>query len=143
MTNQEKRVLEIYTSLLIQFIRTNNNKALTDLRAFFYSMSFRGTYDPELLYQTCIDNIEILEKIPSQIEIVACTNVKSNILKISKTMFKPFYRKNITAMQQRQAEFSGTVITLYPKIKNIALFHEHLLTFYKEFAIMSKYLPIK
>ena len=114
MTNTEKRALEIYTSLLLQQIRKNNNNALKDIKAFFYGPSFRKTYNPELLYQVCIENLEILEKIPTHNEILLCFGINSN-----------------------QIEFTKS------KIKNNELFHQNLLTFYKELYIIGKDIPIK
>ena len=143
MTNAEKRALEIYTSLLLQQIRKNNNNALKDIKAFFYGPSFRKTYNPELLYNVCIENLEILEKIPSHTEILLCFNLNSNQIEFTKNKIKKLYSKSLSTMSQRRAIFSGLNIQLYPKIKDNELFHQNLLTFYKELCIIGKDIPIK
>ena len=143
MTNAEKRALEIYTSLLLQQIRKNNNNALKDIKAFFYGPSFRKTYNPELLYNVCIENLEILEKIPSHTEILLCFNLNSNQIEFTKNKIKKLYPKSLSTMSQRRAIFSGLNIQLYPKIKDNELFHQNLLTFYKELCIIGKDIPIK
>ena len=143
MTNAEKRALEIYTSLLLQQIRKNNNNALKDIKAFFYGPSFRKTYNPELLYNVCIENLEILEKIPSHTEILLCFNLNSNQIEFTKNKIKKLYSKSLSTMSQRRAMFSGLNIQLYPKIKDNELFHQNLLTFYKELYIIGKDIPIK
>ena len=143
MTNAEKRALEIYTSLLLQQIRKNNSNALNDIKAFFYGPSFRKTYNPELLYQICIENLEILEKIPSHTEILLCFNLNSNQIEFTKNKIKKLYPKSLSTMSQRRAIFSGLNIQLYPKIKDNELFHQNLLTFYKELCIIGKDIPIK
>ena len=143
MTNAEKRALEIYTSLLLQQIRKNNSNALHDIKAFFYGPSFRKTYNPELLYQVCIENLEILEKIPSHTEILLCFNLNSNQIEFTKSKIKKLYSKSLSTMSQRRAIFSGLNIQLYPKIKDNELFHQNLLTFYKELYIIGKDIPIK
>ena len=143
MTNAEKRALEIYTSLLLQQIRKNNSNALNDIKAFFYGPSFRKTYNPELLYNVCIENLEILEKIPSHTEILLCFNLNSNQIEFTKNKIKKLYSKSLSTMSQRRAIFSGLNIQLYPKIKDNELFHQNLLTFYKELCIIGKDIPIK
>ena len=143
MTNAEKRALEIYTSLLLQQIRKNNNNALKDIKAFFYGPSFKKTYNPELLYNVCIENLEILEKIPSHTEILLCFNLNSNQIEFTKNKIKKLYSKSLSTMSQRRAIFSGLNIQLYPKIKDNELFHQNLLTFYKELCIIGKDIPIK
>lgn len=143
MTNAERRALEIFTALIIQHIRKNNHNALKDIRAFFYGPSFKKTYDPDLIYRVCETNIEKLEQIPSHQEVLLCLMLKSNTLKFTKSILRPFYKKSLSTMDQRRALFSGLNIQLYPKIRNTELFHENLLTFYKELCIIGKNTPIK
>lgn len=142
MTHNEKRALEIYITLIIQFIRKENIEGLDNLKAFFYSFSFMHNYDPELLYKTCIDNIEIIEKIPTHGEILISSTIKTDLVNFTFKTFKPYYRKTLTALQLRQKQFSKEHILLLPKIKNED-FHIHLLTFLKNFAIIGKNIPIR
>lgn len=142
LLNDEKRALEIYISLIIQNIRKENNKALEHIRAFFYSFSYLDNYSPELLYTTCINNIEIIEKIPTHTEILLASTVKTNGFKFKFSTFKPYYRKKLTKMQLRQQKFSIDQLTLLPKINN-KQFHEHLLTFLRNFVIISKNIPLE
>ena len=106
MTNAEKRALEIYTSLLLQQIRKNNNNALKDIKAFFYCPSYKKSYNPELLYNVCIENLEILEKIPSHTEILLCFNLNSNQIEFTKSKIKKLYPKSLSTMSQRLPIFS-------------------------------------
>ena len=143
MTNAEIRALEIYTGLVLQQIRKINSNALNDIKAFIYGPSFRKTYNPELLYQVCIENLEILEKIPTHNEILLCFGINSNQIEFTKNKIKKLYSKSLSTMSQRRAIFSGLNIQLYPKIKDNELFHQNLLTFYKELCIIGKDIPIK
>ena len=142
MTQDEKRALEIYIALIIQSIRKENNKALEQLRAFFYAFSYADNYDPELLYKTCIENIEIIEKIPSHGEILMASKVTTGPFNFKFSTFKPYYRRKLTNMQLRQQNFSIEKIILLPRITK-RNFHNHLLTFLENFVIMSKNIPLK
>jgi len=142
MTQNEKRALEIYIALIIQYIRKENNKALEQLRAFFYGMSFMQNYNPEFLYKTCIDNIEIIEKIPTHGEILIASTVRTELVHFTFKSFKKYYKRNLTALQLKQQQFSEKQILLLPRIRE-ENFHEHLLTFLQNFAIISKNIPVK
>lgn len=142
MSQNEKRALEIYISLIVQYIRKENNKALEHLKLFFYSFAFMQNYDPEILYRVCIENIEIIEKIPTHNEILMASKVKTELLSFNFRTFKPYYKRGLTKLQLRQKQFSEKHIMLLPKIKNED-FHKHLLTFLQDFAIMCKTIPIK
>lgn len=142
MSQDEKRALEIYISLIIQYIRKENDRALEHLRAFFYSFNFMQNYDPELLYNTCIQNIEIIEKIPSHGEILMTATVRTKRLDFNFSSFKLFYKKKLNSEQLHQKQFSKENILLLPKI-NTLKFHSNLLTFLQNFAILGKSMPIK
>lgn len=141
MTSPEKRILEIYTTLLINKIRRDNTNALKHLRAFFYCVAFTETYDPEFLYTTLIDNLEVIEKIPTKQEIGLAVYYKTQnpVINLKKSKLKGLYRG---VPSQRNITFSDKV-ALTPKIRdNSGTFHQHLLTFYQEFAKIGKSLPI-
>ena len=142
MTDAEKRILEIYITLYIQHMRKNNSQALTDLLNFFRCVSYNKNYNPEFLYETCIENLEILEKIPTRAEIILTLDKSSNTIGFSKSILKSFGIYGINTLTKRQEQFTINHITLYPKIKK-QNFHVHLLTFLTEFAIISSNLPIK
>lgn len=142
MTQNEKRALEIYIALIIQYIRKENNKALEHLRAFFYGMSFMQNYNPEFLYQTCIANIEIIEKIPTHGEILIAATIRTPLVHFTFKTFKKYYKKNLTTIQLRQQQFSEKQILLLPRIREKD-FHSQLLTFLQDFAIISKNIPVK
>lgn len=142
MSNDEKRALECYLILILQHIRRDNTNALQDIKNFFNSTSFMKNYDPNFLYNTIIENLEILEKIPSHLELTLSFSIKSDVLKFTKTKYKYFYKKSITPMQLRQARFAYNKVALRPKIKKQD-FHQQLLTFFKNFSIIGTRLPIK
>lgn len=142
MTQNEKRALEIYIALIIQYIRKENNKALEHLRAFFYGMSFMQNYNPEFLYQTCIANIEIIEKIPTHSEILIASTIRTKLVHFTFKAFKKYYKRSLTALQLKQQQFSEKQILLLPRIKE-ENFHPQLLTFLQNFAIISKNIPVK
>lgn len=142
MTNNEKRALECYLILILQFIRRDNTMALHDIKNFLKSTTFMKNYDADFLYNVIIENLEVLDKIPSHMELALSFSIDSDLLKFTKKSYKYFYKKPITALQTRQARFTYNKITLYPKIKN-KNFHEHLLTFFKNFSIIGLRLPIK
>lgn len=142
MTNAEKRALECYLILILQHIRKDNTSAIHDIKNFIYSTTFMKNYDPALLYNIILENLEVLEKIPSHMELALTLNIDSDILKFTKNNYKYFYRRTLTTQQSRQAQFTYNKIMLHPKIKD-KNFHQHLLTFFQNFSIIGTKLPIK
>ena len=142
MTTAEKRALECYLILILQHIRKDNTYALHDIKNFIKSTTFMKNYDAEFLYNTILENLEILDKIPSHMELVLTLSIESDTLKFTKHNYKYFYNRTLTSQQTRQAQFTYNKITLYPKIKK-QNFHQHLLTFFKNFSIIGTKLPIK
>lgn len=145
MNNSEKRILEICLTLILQNIRKDNSNALTDIKNFLQGPSFIKNYNPEFLYTTCLENLEILEKIPSRIELILAlttrTDPKSSI-KITSKLYKSLGIKPISASEKRISSFSIAKTSLYPKIKNKD-FHQHLLTFFQNYSIINSNIPIK
>lgn len=143
MKNSEKRTLEIYLTLLLQKIRKDNSNALEDIHNFIYGPSFIKNYNPAFLYKICIDNLEILEKIPTRTEIILTldTNEKSPIYVTAK-LYKALGIRTISSSEKRILKFSLQKSSLYPKI-NIEHFHDHLLTFLTNYATISVNLPLK
>lgn len=142
MTNAEKRALECYLILILQYIRRDNTSALHDIKNFLKSTTFKKNYDPDFLYKTIIENLEELDKIPSHMELALSFSINSELLKFTKASYKLFYSKTITPQQVRQAKFTYMKVNPYPKIKE-QNFHQHLLTFFKNFSIIGTRLPIK
>lgn len=143
MNNTERRTLEIYLTLLIQKIRKNNSEAITDIKHFIYGVHFMKNYDPEFLFNTCIENLEILEKIPTRVELLLTLTPNNNsLISITPKLYKALGIKTLTRTEKRIIKFSLYNATLHPKIKN-KVFHEHLLTFLTNYAIISTHLPIK
>ena len=142
MTPSEKRILEIYTILLINKIRRNNTNALKQLRAFFSCVTFANTYyDAEFLYETIIINLEVIEKIPSKQEVglALIYETRNQKVKLRRSHLKGL----ISGIPNVRNTLFGDRIALTPKIRDRTdTFHKHLLTFYQEFAKIGKSLPI-
>ena len=142
MSNAEKRALECLLILILQHIRKDNTNALTDIKNFLKSTTFKKNYDADFLYNTILEDLETLSVIPSHLELTLTLLLNSKILKFSRRTYKPYYNKTITADQLRQAKFTYFKMSLYPKIKKQD-FHQHLLTFFQNFGIIGIHLPLK